>query len=192
MTLAPLLCLAALASSPQFELHEWGTFTSVAGEDGRPIEWRPLAGPSDLPSFVYTSTRPGLRSPQSRGKGELRGTVRMETPVIYFYAKEPLEVSLAVSFRNGLVTEWYPWARQWSGSRIDWGTFKILPGDEHALLREPAPSHYYPAREVDAASVRVCGTSLIIEPSATMPVMSSRSAASTTSAVTSPASRRLR
>lgn len=160
MTMIPLLCLAALASSPQLELHEWGTFTSVAGEDGKPIEWRPLAGPSDLPSFVYTSTKPGLRSAQSRGKGEMRGTVRMETPVIYFYAQEPLEVSLAVSFKNGLVTEWYPWARQWSGSRLDWGTFKVVPNEKPSLLREPAPSHYYPARDVDAAPVRVCGTSL--------------------------------
>jgi hypothetical protein len=161
LTLAPLLCLAALASSsPPYSLHEWGTFTSVAGEDGKPIEWRPLAGPSDLPSFVYTSTRPGLRSPRSRGKGEMRGTVRMETPVLYFYAKEPLEVSLAVSFKNGMVTEWYPWAQQWTGARLDWGHFKVLPSEKPSLLREPAPSHYYPAREVDASPVRVCGTDL--------------------------------
>lgn len=157
MTLAPMI-LAVLAAP--YVLHEWGTFTSVAGEDGRPIEWRPLAGPSDLPSFVYTSTRPGLRTPQQRGKGEMRGTVRMETPVIYFYAKEPLEVTLAVTFKNGFVTEWYPWARAWRGSRLDWGTFKVLPSERPSLLREPAPSHYYPAREVDAAAVRVCGTAL--------------------------------
>ncbi|MDP3154327.1 MAG: hypothetical protein Q8N23_16740 [Archangium sp.] len=154
-----LLCLAALASpGPGYTLHEWGTFTSVAGEDGKPIEWRPLAGPSDLPSFIYTSSRPGLRAPRQQGKGELRGTVRMETPVIYFYASEPLEVSLAVSFKNGVVTEWYPWARAWTGSRLDWGTFKIVPLAQPSLLREPAPSHYYPAREVEAAPVRVCGT----------------------------------
>jgi hypothetical protein len=32
--------------------HEWGTFTSVAGEDGRPVQWLPHAGPTDLPDFV--------------------------------------------------------------------------------------------------------------------------------------------
>lgn len=159
MTLAPLLCLA-LAASPSYVLHEWGTFTSVAGEDGKPIEWRPLAGPSDLPFFVYDSTRPGLRSAAQTGKGQMRGTVRMETPVIYFYAKEPLEVSLAVSFKNGMVTEWYPFASSWVGSRLDWGKFKVLPSEKPSLLREPAPSHYYPAREVDASPVRVCGTGL--------------------------------
>jgi hypothetical protein len=58
------------------------------------------------------------------------------------------------------VTEWYPWAKRWSGGTIDWGTFKVLPNEKPSLLREKAPSHYYPAREVDAAAVRVCGTSL--------------------------------
>jgi len=33
--------------------HEWGTFTSVAGENGDPVSWAPLSGPSDLPCFVH-------------------------------------------------------------------------------------------------------------------------------------------
>ena len=33
-------------------VHEWGTFTSVAGPDGTAVEWTPLAGPNDLPCFV--------------------------------------------------------------------------------------------------------------------------------------------
>ena len=33
-------------------VHEWGTFTSIAGEDGRAIEWLALDGPTDLPCFV--------------------------------------------------------------------------------------------------------------------------------------------
>jgi hypothetical protein len=32
--------------------HEWGTFTSVAGEDGSAVQWAPLSGTPDLPSFV--------------------------------------------------------------------------------------------------------------------------------------------
>ena len=32
--------------------HEWGTFTSIAGEDGRAVQWLPQAGPTDLPCFV--------------------------------------------------------------------------------------------------------------------------------------------
>lgn len=157
MTLATAALVSTLLASPGFTLHEWGTFTSVAGEDGAPIEWRPLAGPSDLPSFVYTMNRPGFRV-GSVGKGELRGNVRMETPVIYFYADEALDVSLSVSFTGGTITEWYPWVREFRGGSVDWGTFKVLPGTNPALPKEAAPSHYYPAREVDAATVRVCST----------------------------------
>src|SRR5688572_22956353 len=77
-------------------LHEWGTFTVVAGRDGAPVPWRPLLGPSDLPDFVYTpdevdaGTRSGLRTKGSTS------IVRMETPVIYLYAPEPTRVSVAV------------------------------------------------------------------------------------------------
>src|ERR1044072_243601 len=35
-------------------VHEWGTFTSIAGQNGVAIDWRPLNGASDLPRFVYT------------------------------------------------------------------------------------------------------------------------------------------
>ena len=33
-------------------VHEWGTFTSVAGPDGQAVPWHPLSGSSDLPCFV--------------------------------------------------------------------------------------------------------------------------------------------
>ena len=38
--------------------HEWGTFTSVAREDGAAVQWAPLLGPGDLPCFV-TRAREG-------------------------------------------------------------------------------------------------------------------------------------
>src|SRR6266566_2374361 len=52
-------------------VHEWGTFTSIAGDDGRAVEWLPMDGPTDLPCFV-DRLRFNL-------KGSLSGTVRMET-----------------------------------------------------------------------------------------------------------------
>ena len=38
-------------------VHEWGTFTTVAGADGVAMQWTPLGGASDLPCFclLYTS-----------------------------------------------------------------------------------------------------------------------------------------
>src|SRR4051812_12746654 len=77
----------------ELTVHEWGTFTSIAGEDGRAVEWLPLAGPPDLPSFVETIT--------NRVKVSLSGTVRMETPVIYFYAPREATVSVNVRFPKG-------------------------------------------------------------------------------------------
>ena len=66
-------------------VHEWGTFTSIAGKDGVALEWRPLNGASDLPKFVYTIQNhdDGLRHGP---KANLTAAVRMETPVLYFYS----------------------------------------------------------------------------------------------------------
>src|SRR5258708_7725662 len=81
-------------------VHEWGTFTSIAGSDGRAVEWMPQAGPSDLRCFVQRS--------RFNIKGGLSGTVRMETPVLYFYASEETRASVRVRFNGGVITEWFP------------------------------------------------------------------------------------
>src|SRR2546422_8717270 len=44
-------------SLPDLTVHEWGTFTAIAGKDGRAAEWLPLGVPrypptTDLPQFV--------------------------------------------------------------------------------------------------------------------------------------------
>ncbi|HKR00830.1 MAG TPA: HEAT repeat domain-containing protein [Pyrinomonadaceae bacterium] len=140
-------------------VHEWGTFTSVAGRDGVALDWRPLNGPSDLPKFVYTMQDggAGFRHRTTQGKGDLTARVRMETPVLYFYSGKEMEVSVKVDFPKGKITEWYPRARDASGG-IDWGRLKVMPGAALTFPVESAHSHYYPAREVDAAPVQVCST----------------------------------
>ena len=141
-------------------VHEWGTFTSIAGKDGTAIDWRPLNAASDLPTFVYTSAdKKGWRgSYQGPGKGRL-AKVRMETPVIYFYTKKEMEIDVKVEFPGGTITEWYPQAG-WTNARfesgINWGKIKLLPNETPAYLRETADSHYYPARETDSVAVQVC------------------------------------
>ena len=67
-------------------VHEWGTFTSVSGEDGRAVSWFPLDGPVDLPCFV------GRSYPLSP-KGAMFARVRMETPVLYFYTSRDATVA---------------------------------------------------------------------------------------------------
>src|SRR2546425_4746170 len=76
--------------------HEWGTFTSIAGSDGQAVEWSPLTGSTDLPAFVEHFRDPGF-------KLGLRGTVRMETPVLYFYSSKEETVSVSVAFAKGVI-----------------------------------------------------------------------------------------
>jgi hypothetical protein len=127
-------------------VHEWGTFTSLFDKDGTMLRWRPLAGPQDLPGFVYNRLR--------NAKTRIHGTVRMETPVLYFYTDRETTISLEVRFPQGKITEWYPYAHISGGEEILWERFTVLPGAETTLAREEEESHYYPARETDAAPLR--------------------------------------
>jgi len=154
--MAVALVATALASeNRRFVVHEWGTFTSIAGEDGAALEWRPLAGTNDLPSFVHEIT--GASGFRHCTKCDLTAKIRMETPVLYFYTDHDMDVSVRVDFPKGKITDWYPSARS-VGSSIDWGRFAVLPNVATNLLVESGPNHYYAARETDAALVRVCNT----------------------------------
>lgn len=141
--------------SPDLVVHEWGTFTSVAAQDGRSLIWRPLNVESDLPSFVYSvdkgDTWRGLRYPSKSG---LAVRVRMETPVLYFYAQEEVSVAVKVRFPSGRITEWYPTAKVNRGD-IDWGELRVMPGAQVYLPNDFRENHYYPARETDAAAIQI-------------------------------------
>jgi hypothetical protein len=106
-------------AGPGLTAHEWGTFTAVAGAGGQPVEWLPvdLVGKQERPTFVE----------HFRGvpKDVLRGTVRMETPVIYFYTSQETNVSVHVSFSKGFITEWYPHAT------------RLLPACRYPLHHNP-------------------------------------------------------
>jgi len=125
-------------------VHEWGTFTSIAGPDGNAIEWLPLSGSPDLPPFVCHF---GIKT-------NLQGTVRMETPVLYFYSSKEADVAVKVSFPSGLITEWYPAAKQ-SPAEIVWPSVKILPATIGDFPNDGRNSHYYAARNTAAATLQV-------------------------------------
>jgi hypothetical protein len=139
----------------QLTVHEWGTFTTVAGEDGNAVEWLALGGPTDLPCFVERNA--------FNVKGSIRATVRMETPVLYFYAPRETTIDVSVRFRSGVITEWFPRAKvaqsngaisARSASTITWNQVKVSPGGAQDFPVEEASSHYYTARETNAAPVR--------------------------------------
>jgi hypothetical protein len=138
-------------------VHEWGTFTSIAGKDGVALEWRPLNGSTDLPKFVHTM-QDGLGLRHARSKAEMSALVRMETPVVYFYSNEEMNVSAEVNFPKGKITEWYPQARSVDAG-INWGSLKLAPGAAFNLPADYSDNHYYAARETDATPVQVCGSS---------------------------------
>jgi hypothetical protein len=145
--------------------HEWGTFTSIAAPDGSSQPWRPFPDKSDLPGFVE---RLGF----ANFKGGLVATVRMETPVIYFYSHEETSVSVSVSFSKGCLTEWYPHATEvrpadtselfiksgdFAPSLLRWQQVAVSPNPTATLPGEKAASHYYAARETAANSISVPG-----------------------------------
>lgn len=136
--------------------HEWGTFTSVSDASGKAQVWSPLSGPSDLPNFVYQSKE----TPPAKAQGQERclkcelALVRMETPVVYFYADRETTVSTKVDFPQGRITEWYPRASE-TGRSINWGSFIVSPGSQAKFPTSKGQSHYYPARETDAAPLRL-------------------------------------
>lgn len=136
--------------------HEWGTFTSVAREDGSAVRWAPLVGPADLPCFVTRG--------QEIRKFALKGLVRMETPVLYFYSHKPETVSIHVDFPQGLITEWYPnplpaapqERATWNSTNsIEWKQVQAIPGRDLAYPLTKGASHYYAARNTDATPLRI-------------------------------------
>lgn len=152
-----------ISRSPALTVHEWGTFTSVAGTDGGAVRWVALNGPSELPGFVEHLSGAYL-------KFGLRGTVRMETPVLYFYTTRETNVSVRVEFSKGLITEWYPHAsrveprgaltavslnQNQSAGSIAWPSVTVEPGVSAALPSEESDRHYYAARQTSAAPLVV-------------------------------------
>jgi hypothetical protein len=168
---AALLMAASIGSlhPEDLTIHEWGTFTSIAGDNGTAIDWEPLDGPSDLPCFVHRF--------EFGAKALLSGTVRMETPVIYLYGPESNTASVRVSFPKGFITEWYPKANRvatYIGSgmpprgpdvrqpgkdepdSIEWPAVKLQrDSDSIDFPLEQPPSHYYAGRRTDSDALLV-------------------------------------
>src|SRR3954463_2876252 len=171
LTVATIAVIAAVGpyalgatNGSTLTVHEWGTFTSIAGADGQAVEWRPLSGPSDLPCFVTMLNPNSVKILPQGGIPGLKALVRMETPVLYFYSPSAMTARVSVAFPQGLFSEWYPQATlnmaqrvrsgrwQW---QIEWSNVAIAPGGKEVFAIEPGESHYYAARDTDAAPVSV-------------------------------------
>ena len=113
-----------LQAADELVVHEWGTFTSLVDDQGRELSGINVDD-EPVPSFVNNLSPFLLSSPVVssehwlyRSKGAPRHhplvTLRLETPVIYFYPpagqREPLKLDVSVRFRGGWLTEFYPHA----------------------------------------------------------------------------------
>ncbi|MGI9243093.1 MAG: hypothetical protein ACR2RV_20010, partial [Verrucomicrobiales bacterium] len=141
------------------EVHEWGTFTVLQGSNGQAVQW--YQAPEyivDLPPFVRSVSgrlKSGLNI--AGGSWALAGmdTVRMETPVLYFYPEEPMDVTVSASYPQGRITEVFPPVLHSNGSETVWrGT--LLPPDSPEAAKVPAVEgetgrHYGAARAVPEA-----------------------------------------
>jgi hypothetical protein len=168
----PALVVSILASqtafgSPPTEkadsliVHEWGTFLSVQGSDGKAVGGM-VDSEEALPPFVDVRGFPSYFRTLFRQK--------METPVTYFYTKRPRDVRVNVNMPKGLLTHWYPSVRGYgagsdarfksllpAGSYLDWGKISLIPQAQPAPGNPPAVAKdatWQFARQTDSALIK--------------------------------------
>lgn len=118
-----LIFLLSTTARAQLVVHEWGTFTSLVGSDGKAQNGMYYED-EELPSFVHnfgsSSFRQSAKPPKCPGHPKvpcefLQGqmiTQKMETPVVYFYSDRSQKVDFNVSFPGGIISQSYPAATQ--------------------------------------------------------------------------------
>ena len=74
------------------QVHEWGTFTVLVSSSGQTVNWyQPYSDIAKLPPFVQGD-------PMQMKSTIKKASVRMETPVVYFYPEEEMPISVRVAF----------------------------------------------------------------------------------------------
>jgi hypothetical protein len=105
-------------AQPAWQIHEWGTFTSLQDESGKALGGI-NTDDEPVPPFVHgvpLAIQPHTDFPQVGGKGftycHPDVTMRLETPVIYFHpppeSTNGQTADVRVKFRGGWLTEFYP------------------------------------------------------------------------------------
>ena len=150
-------------------VHEWGTFLTMSGSDGVVLDSM-YHEEHALPDFVHAVSQDELHMPGSQ--------MKFETPVIYFYTKQPRTVDVTARFPTGIWTHWFPQANRsaiFSGRAdvpiadvelkqygcLNWHV-DLLPASlsaNIALPTTPPGSLWNFARQVDAAYVRTASKS---------------------------------
>ncbi len=137
---------AAAAEPEKYTVHEWGTFSTFSGSDGKNLKFHP--NDRDLPAFVHSNRR------DLKG-GPADVLVSLETPVLYFYSDRDRTVSVQVDFPKGAMTDWYPQASRPPTHSLRWDGIKVLAKDRPKLPGEGEKGRYFAARGTDALPLEV-------------------------------------
>lgn len=121
LTMLAVSTVQPSANAASLVIHEWGTFTSFQDNQGLTISGINVDD-EPVPKFVHRLSDVPIfttrSSPASWSQGAPRChsdvTLRLETPVLYFYPQDgfPLDRSFDVraTFAGGWLTEFFPWA----------------------------------------------------------------------------------
>ena len=118
LVLSPIQVLGA-GDQRGLVVHEWGTFTALQDEQGKALGGINVDDEA-LPPFVHQLSRhltePNHSYIYMKGLPQRHPlvTLRLETPVMYFYlpdsAPRPLNLDVRVRFRGGWLSEFFPQA----------------------------------------------------------------------------------
>ena len=178
--LISLIAFLSITQAQAYDVHEWGTFTSLVGSNGSRQEGmfyedeilpdfvhnfgRDLTDMSSLPVPVPPVTRPSCRNRKIACEF-LEGqsiTQKMETPVLYFHSKEAIDASVEVGFPEGIISQTFPapvlsYPLPVPGVKLINGfarfDVKVLTDDALKLPVVPAGNIYAHARAVDANTI---------------------------------------
>ncbi|MBT4098441.1 MAG: hypothetical protein HOM68_13840 [Gemmatimonadetes bacterium] len=119
IVIAALMPAVAIAQTAPLVVHEWGTFTSLQSEEGRSIGGI-NTDDEPVPAFVHTVGHGLLLRPADLPNRLTKGyprlhpdvTMRLETPVMYFYPADAdvIDLTVRATLRGGWLTEYYPMA----------------------------------------------------------------------------------
>jgi hypothetical protein len=159
---------------PPLVVHEWGTITTHHAPDGTAQGRLNRVGFIEpLADFVHRYEPPGTeRRPvaplikAATGDGRPDITMRLETPVIYFHpargAPLPAPFDVSVSFRGGVLNEFYPNASAsvhgWNGAKLNESVqtsliWKGVSLREHAALKSTTSRVWLAPRAVVSTPV---------------------------------------
>ncbi len=169
LSLVWVAVLSAASFSQSLTVHEWGTFTTLHGSDGGTLSGLYIEEEA-LPPFVYH--HPGF-SPDpiitTNGYRPVKNcTVKMETPVLYFYTDKETKVKVHVDFPSGTISQWYP---NRSGGElsptsdtltvggeqngfIDWDATVLASGSKEELTQKVISRKWYDPRQTESNLIK--------------------------------------